>query len=369
MFEQMTIYILPIVLFIINLVIILAIRENDSRKRGLTGVKKLTDQFKSEIGKQVDDFRNEVAELDHKVAEKDKQLRGLIQTVGSEIEKLNTYQDDMANLRHCMDTYREALAGLAKLTNDADSKITMVENDVQRLEEVRNMIDSFRLDMKDADEHLKVHESTVIQLQKDTVSELEMSVNNFREEAEKVLAETKTNVLGYCDALEEKVEATKTATGELHNEALALMEGLGDRLNDHHVLATQIAELTKTRNELAATLDVLEKQVAEKKSLAADLDNATREQSDRLASIKLSIDRIENERFEASSLSEKRTEKPVEEPVAEEPQMKEPEEDISDVVDDLEDNIAQDENKDEIIIEDEESEKVEYYGEEEEIVF
>ncbi len=367
MLEQMTFILLPIVLFIINLVVTLILRESDSRKRGLSGVKKLTEQYKAEIDNDLENFRSEVGELENKVAAKDKQLRAIIDDIDKELAKLNSYQDDMANLRQCMDTYRDALAGLAKLTNDADAKTDIIEADVQRLEEVRNMVNTFRLDMKDADEHLKLHENTVIQLQKDTVSQLETFINSYREEAEKMLADTKDSVFRYYDALEEKIGAVKKATEDMQKAGVVLMDSIGDRLNDQHILATQISELRTTRNELASTISDLEKQVQEKKSFASELEEIARAESRRLANIKQEIQDAEIRKPEPVDEQDDEFVEPannsvdglINEPVdetAEEPEITSGSETLP----------VEDE---EMIIEDKESEKLEYYGEEEEIVF
>lgn len=361
MLEQMTLILLPIVLFIINLVVTLILRESDNRKRGITGVKKLTGQYKSEIEKQLEDFRSEVAELEDKVTEKDRQLHSLIDDINREITKLESYQDDMANLRQCMDTYREALAGLAKLTNDADSKINLIEADVQRLEEVRNMVDSFRLDMKDADEHLRLHENTVIQMQKDTMAHLETSVTDFRNEVDGVLDNSKSTILKYYDALEEKLTATRKATEDLHREGVAMLNGLGDRLNDQHILAEEIAQLTRTRNELKAAVGSLEKDVEEKKSFASELDEITRNESQKLANLRQEVEKLETKQSAVEPVIEMATvSEPVlaSEPVEETVFVSEPEseQEIDNEV--FVDELPKEDPRDEIIIEDDKEEEI-----------
>lgn len=364
MLEQMTLILLPIVLFIINLVVTLILRESDSRKRGITGVKRLTEQYKSEIEKHIESFRNEVTEIENTISEKDKQLHNLIDTVNGEMIKLGSYQEDMANLRQSMDTYRDALAGLAKLTTDADSKIGLVETDIKRLEDVKTMIDSFRLDMKDADEHLKAHENTVIQMQKDSENNLEQTIDKFKGEADNVLNSAKAKVLKYYDALEEKLKATQKAAEDLHHESVTLLSGLGDRMSEQHVLATQIAQLTKTRNELASNVTSLERQIAEKKSFAAELDEISRSESQKLASIKQEMERLETARQFENVITRTPAPEPKPEPQPE-PETKAEPEHVAEPVHEAEDELFADalpkeEIKDEIIIED---------GEEEEIVF
>ena len=393
--DQMLVILLPVVLFFINLMIIIVLRESDNRKKGITNIKKLTDRYKTELENHSNDFRSEVADIENRIAKNDSQLKELIQTATAEINNIKTYCDDMATLRHSMDTYREALAGLAKLTTDADTKIAQVENDLQRLESVKNMIDTFKLDMKDADEHLKQHENTVIQLQKDTISQLEDSLSAFKIQAEKTLEETKTTVIQYNEALEEKVDSAKAVTNKLQESSIELLDSLGDRSADQKLLADQIEELTRSRNELSKDLSELNRQVEEKRSFAAQLDDVAREENMRLNRLKESIKMYEPEKAsdvekdsadsdadyssdyrnssymeEAKQEAESSAEiaEPSEAEISEVPEA-ESTEDVAEE-DTKEDAVSDFENtENEIIIENESSPKVEYYGKEEEIVF
>lgn len=359
--DQMVVIILPIVLFIINLIIILVFRASDSKKRGLTNVRKLTDQYKNEIESRSNAFEVKVEEIERRFGRQDQQLKDLMNTANSELESIKNYNDDMSNLRHSMDTYREALAGLAKLTTDADSKISQIEKDVLRLENVQNIIDSFRLDMNDADAHLKQYETSVIQLQNQTVGQLENSIKSFKVDAEKTLEETKAAVFSFNSALDEKIEATKMVTGQLHTSSVEILQNIGDRLADQHTLSKQIVELSKAKEELSRNLEILNQQIDEKRQFVSQLDQIAREENEKLSLIKNSINTYNNAKstyiessVEQVSDSEKK-EDVVPEIVRSAEQAK-PEE-----------TYPIEDSNDEVLIE--QDSDIEYYGKEEEIVF
>lgn len=168
---------LPIALFVVSMIVVFTLRASDKSSRSLQTVKKLLDKYKSDVESSDNSFKQYAAELEQTIAKKDDEVKTLIQTVNSQLGELRSYSEDLARLKMAMETYKEALEGLARLTSDADDKITMVQNDVDRLEKVRNVIDGFRQDMRDADDHLRKHEQRVIQLERESIGRMNTAVS------------------------------------------------------------------------------------------------------------------------------------------------------------------------------------------------
>ena len=163
-FASMLPVLLPIALFVVTLIIIFTLRSSDKHSKSLSNVKRLLDIYKGNIEASDLSFKQYASELEQTVAKKDAEVKSLIQTVNTQITELKSYSDDLLRLKAAMETYRTALEGLGVLTKDADDKVHTVQEEVDRLDKVRNVIDGFRQDMKDADEHLRKHEQQVIQL-------------------------------------------------------------------------------------------------------------------------------------------------------------------------------------------------------------
>ena len=168
---------LPIALFFITLIIIFTLRASDNRSRSLSTVKKLLDNYRGDVEASDNNFKQYAIELEQTVSRKDQEVKNLIQTVNTQLGELKSYSEDLVRLKNTMETYRTALEGLALLTKDADLKVQTVQDEVDRLDKVRAVIDGFKQDMKDADEHLRRHEQQVIQLERESIDHMNQAVS------------------------------------------------------------------------------------------------------------------------------------------------------------------------------------------------
>lgn len=242
--------ILPIILFFTTLFIIFILRAKDKKNRGITNVKKLMEMYKADIDSSDAAFKQYATELEQTVAKKDVEVKELIQTVNSQLGELRSYSEDLVRLKAAMDTYREALEGLAKLTSDADDKVELVQNEVDRLDKVRTVIDGFQQDMKDADEHLRKHEQRVIQLEKESIARMNTAVSEtdssmdeamaglhkesqevFDEFKEKTEKDTEFRLRKLDDAFQAVIKTVQEFFGELENK-LEVAQNAADRLDD-----------------------------------------------------------------------------------------------------------------------------------------
>jgi len=176
-FSDLIPVVLPISLFVVSMIVVFTLRSSDKSSRSLSTVKKLLDKYKSDVEANDNSFKQYAAELEQTISKKDLEVKELIQTVNSQLGELRSYSEDLVRLKMAMETYREALEGLGRLTSDADDKITTVQNEVDRLDKVRNVIDGFRQDMRDADEHLRKHEQRVIQLERESIGRMNTAVS------------------------------------------------------------------------------------------------------------------------------------------------------------------------------------------------
>ena len=242
---------LPIALFVVTMIIIFTLRAGDKSSRSLSTVKKLLDKYKGDVEASDNSFKQYAAELEQTVSKKDSEVKELIQTVNSQLGELRSYSEDLVRLKMAMDTYREALEGLARLTSDADDKISTVQNEVDRLDKVRNVIDGFRQDMRDADEHLRKHEQRVIQLERESIGRMNTAVSEtdssmdeameglhkesmeiFEDFKEKTDKDTEFRLRKIDDAFQSVIHTVQEFFGELENkldvvrQQSAVLEGL-----------------------------------------------------------------------------------------------------------------------------------------------
>lgn len=236
-FASMLPVLLPIALFVVTLIIIFTLRSSDKHSKSLSNVKRLLDIYKGNIEASDLSFKQYASELEQTVAKKDAEVKSLIQTVNTQITELKSYSDDLLRLKAAMETYRTALEGLGVLTKDADDKVHTVQEEVDRLDKVRNVIDGFRQDMKDADEHLRKHEQQVIQLERESIGRMNQAVSEtdssmdeametLHRESNEVLSEFKEKTANDTefrlrkldDAFQAVIHTVQQFFGELENK-------------------------------------------------------------------------------------------------------------------------------------------------------
>ena len=179
---------LPIFLFVVTLIIIFSLRVNDKKNRGLQTLKAWIDKYKSDVEDSDNSFKHFASEFEQTIAKKNDEVQALIHKLDAQLAELKEYSEDLVKLKHAMDTYKTALEGLAKLTEDADDKVNTVQTEANRLDSVRNVIDGFRQDMKDADEHLRKHEQRVIQLERESVTRMNDAVSETDNSMDEAMA-------------------------------------------------------------------------------------------------------------------------------------------------------------------------------------
>ena len=179
---------LPIALFVVTLIIIFSLRASDKSKHNIGNIRKLYENYKSDAESSDNSLKQFAIELEQKIAKKNDEVQTMIQKLDTQLAELHEYSEDLVKLKNAMDTYKTALEGLAKLTEDADDKVATVQADADRLDSVRTVIEGFRQDMRDADEHLRKHEQRVIQLERESVTRMNEAVSETDNSMDEAMA-------------------------------------------------------------------------------------------------------------------------------------------------------------------------------------
>ena len=284
---------LPIVLFVITLIIIFGLRGSDKNTRSLAYTKRMVEQIEASVAKADSNFKQEIAEIEAQIGQKEDQVRSLIQTSTTHINTLDSYNDDFGRLGASMQSYRTALAGLQRLTDSARDDVESVKAEVARLEEVRAMIDSFRADMQEAEKELTEHEKRVISLEHETSeslkslaaqlreesdqnleafrNDIEMQVDGRIEQVESALSRMTTSVQSYMSELDQRITATRDATESLNERSLSILGNMGDRAKEQLLLSAQLEELEERKLTLKGDIANLEREISQKSRTVDEL--------------------------------------------------------------------------------------------------
>lgn len=299
---------LPIVLFVITLIIIFGLRGSDKNTRSLANTKRLVEQIETDVAKADSNFKQEIAEIEAQIGQKEDQVRSLIQTSTTHINTLDSYNDDFGRLGASMQSYRTALAGLQRLTDATRDDVESVKAEVARLEEVRAMIDSFRSDMQEAERELTEHERRVIILERETSdrlktlaaqlkeessqnleafrNDIEMQVDGRIEQVESALSRMTASVESYMNELDQRITATRDATESLNERSLSILGNMGDRAKEQQLLSAQLEELEERKLTLKGDIANLEREINQKSRTVDELTGRAADEIKHLEELK-----------------------------------------------------------------------------------
>ena len=244
-----------IVLFAITLIIILALRKADQNNRRLGTVKKMVEKLEADTRKTMDEFKQELAEIEVEISKKEDNLHNLIQSGTSQINALSSYYDDFGNLSSAMQTYKKALEGVQRLTESTDDKIAQLGDDVNRLEEVKQLIQSFRDDIDN------IRQSAVEQVENatsDSENRMSSAVESLKSESAILKESFRTDVNALIDSNADRIQNIVTTYVEEINDKISQMNQVSTKL------AAQLEQLQAAAEREAAPVSApVEEPVAE----------------------------------------------------------------------------------------------------------
>jgi len=246
-------------LFVITLIIIFALRKTDQNTRRLSNVKKLVEKLDADTRKTMEEFKQGLAEIEVEISRKEDNLRTLIQTGTTQINNLSSYYDDFSNLSSAMQTYRMALEGVQRLTESTDDKIHAIDDDVARLEEVKQLIEAFRDDVDN------IRQAAIEQVEKaasDADQEIDGAVESLKSESAIMKESFRTDVATLVDSNSERIK----------NVVDTCVEEINDRISQMNQISAKLAaqqaqiELLESQHEEAVAEAVADPVVEEPKA-------------------------------------------------------------------------------------------------------
>jgi len=214
-------------LFVITLIIIFSLRKADQNTRRLSNVKKLVEKLDADTRKTMEEFKQGLAEIEVEISRKEDNLHNLIQSGTTQINALASYYDDFSNLSSAMQTYRKALEGVQRLTESTDDKIHAIDEDVTRLEEVKQLIEAFRDDVDN------IRQAAIDQVEKaatDADHEIDGAVESLKSESAIMKESFRTDVSSLVESSSERIKNVVAACVEEINDRISQMDQISAKL-------------------------------------------------------------------------------------------------------------------------------------------
>lgn len=242
--------ILPVVLFIITLIIILALRAEDKRSRSLQTVKEKILSFRNESQQTVVRIQETCHDCTDKINSKKAEAEDTIRAIDFSLETLKNHKRDLAALESVCKSYELALEKLKLQTEHAESRISVVQKEVEKAEMVSKVVDAFKEDAARLEDDLKGTEESYRALVSRTEERLQQ-VSDGHVEKEKELLKLFSDELSrnreefgvFIDEIRDDIAHRRA---EIDEDVRTYREGLS---NDKSQLEEKLAADLKTLNE------------------------------------------------------------------------------------------------------------------------
>ena len=275
---DLLVYILPVVLFIITLIIILALRAEDRKSRSLQTVKEKILSFRNESQQTIVRIQETCHDCTDKINAKREEAEEAIAAMSSSLDNLKSHHRDLASLESICKSYEIALEKLRLQTEHAESRISVVQDEVKKAEEVNSTIATFKQDARSIEDNLKAVQVEYKELVENTNNELD-AIAKEHEEREKSLLVLFSDELSksreefgtFIDEIRDDIESRKSSISALvssstasleqkQQEADALFEENKGALEETHkemmsTLASSNSALESKMNELTEFFD------------------------------------------------------------------------------------------------------------------
>ncbi len=280
---EMMVYILPVALFVITLIIILALRAEDKKSRSLQNVKEKITNFRNEATQTTKRVQETCHDSIDKIQAKEDEAQRVIADIAASLDRLTVHRHDLAALESICRSYEVTLEKLRLQTEHAENRISVVQDEVRKAEAVNMTIESFKSDAARIEEETVRQQEAVKaylagaretldsiaaehqEKEREMLSLFSDELSRNREEFGAYLDEAKAAAL-------QRDEAAKRALGDnleaLGEKEAAIMTGIDSRLG----------EIEAKKESLSALFDEREKALTEEQDrLSAFYESKDRE--------------------------------------------------------------------------------------------
>lgn len=179
--------VLPVVLFVITLIIILAFRAEDKKSRSLQTVKEKISLFRSESQQTMARINETAKDAEERVDATKKEANALIADVNASLASLSNHKNDLMALESICRGYEMALEKLRLQTEHAEDRIRLVQNEVEKAGQVNALIESFHAETERVKAELDEMSASCSALVQKTGEELDAVAENHKAKADEML--------------------------------------------------------------------------------------------------------------------------------------------------------------------------------------
>ena len=181
---EMMVYILPVALFVITLIIILALRAEDKKSRSLQNVKEKITNFRNEATQTTKRVQETCHDSIDKIQAKEDEAQRVIADIAASLDRLTAHRHDLAALESICRSYEVTLEKLRLQTEHAENRISVVQDEVRKAEAVNVTIESFKSDAAAIEEEI-VRQQEAVKVYLNGAKETLDSISHEHQEKER----------------------------------------------------------------------------------------------------------------------------------------------------------------------------------------
>lgn len=178
-----------LVSFLINLVLVLLVRKNIRNDRMTKVITMQQAAFRTESASTLDRMRTTSKECQQNIEVSVSQAEDMVRQISDSLKTLSDYQEDLTALQSVCAEYKTALEKLRISTEQAEARISAVQQEVRKVEAVNERMDNFRTESERRMNQLQDLKADYVRLVASTQESLKTAAENQKSENQDMLAQ------------------------------------------------------------------------------------------------------------------------------------------------------------------------------------
>ena len=178
-----------LVSFLLSLILVLIVRRNIRNDRMSKMITMQQAAFRTESASTLDRMRTTSKECQQNVESSIQQAEDMVKQISDSLHTLSDYQEDLTALQSVCAEYKNALEKLRAATDQAEARISVVQQEVQKVEAVNERMDSFRQEVEKSMNQLQDLKAEYVRLVAATQESLKTAAENQKSENESMLSD------------------------------------------------------------------------------------------------------------------------------------------------------------------------------------
>ncbi len=238
-----------LVSFLVNLIVVLLVRKSIRNDKMSKMISMQQAAFRTESASALDRMRTSAKECQQEVDVASSHAGEMVRQISDSLRTLSEYQDDLTALQMVCSEYRNALEKLRIATDQAEARISAVQEEVRKVESVNDRMDSFRQEAERTMNELQDMKAEYVRLVAATQESLRSAAEGQKSENEEMLASFSSSMERTRDLFSEFVASERADFKAFSDSELKKAEDMAVDVENRRDSIVQTLESSKASAE------------------------------------------------------------------------------------------------------------------------